>query len=127
MDNIVKPILDGLCGVNGLIIDDMLFNRVIVNWQDTEKDDHFDIEIEYAILMFHKKSELIYIKSNSGWCLPANKSNIKNELPVIKKQLEEWDSVNTIDDYYNATYTTPILEFIYHSKIQDKGFDIISA
>lgn len=38
LDNILKPLIDGLCGPTGLLIDDCQVQAVACNWIDWERD-----------------------------------------------------------------------------------------
>lgn len=127
MDNIIKPILDSLVGINGLIVDDVLVDRVTVNWIDTLCDDYIEIEIKYIDLIFVKKTELLFIKSDSGWCFPSSHNHIKyNEsIRLIKKYFCIWDSIRSESDYYNLVYMLPCQPFLYYSKIKDKNYSIV--
>ena len=127
IDNIVKPILDGLVGKDGIIIDDVIVDRVTVNWIDTLHDDHFEVEIEYPDLLYAKKSELVFLKSQSGWCFPSSLKSIENDkyMELMKTYFNTWDSISTEDDYYNIVGVLPIQNFIYHVKIRDKGFEFV--
>jgi len=71
--------LDSLVGYNGLIIDDVLVDRVTVNWIDAPHDDHIEIEIQYPDLLFVEKTELVIIKSDSGWCWPMPRKLVENK------------------------------------------------
>lgn len=123
IDNIVKPILDSLVGQNGLIIDDVLVDRVTVNWIDTPHDDHFEIQIEYPMLDYLHKSDLVFFKSKSGWCFPTFKrDNNQDSKALIQRYFDIWNSIKTEDDYYNVVSTLPIQKFIYYSKIKDRGY-----
>jgi len=127
IDNIVKPILDALIGNGGLIIDDVIVNRVVVNWIDTPHDDHFEVEIEYPNLLYARKANLIFLKSASGWCVPSSRELIKSEkyLDMMNVYFDTWDSVTTEDDYYDVVGRLPIHNFIYHVKIRDKDYEFI--
>lgn len=127
IDNIVKPILDGLVGKDGLIIDDVIVNRVLVNWIDTPHDDHFEVEIEYPDLLYMRKTGLIFLKSASGWCFPSSSELINSDsyLDMMRAYFNAWDSIATEDDYYDAVWRLPIQNFIYHVKIRDKGYEFI--
>jgi Holliday junction resolvase RusA-like endonuclease len=127
MDNIVKPILDALVGMKGLIVDDVLVDRVTVNWIDTAHDDHIEIEIQYPDLLFVKKSELLFVKSDSGWCLPLTCDSNKDDkfLPLIRKYFEVWNSIKSEDDYYNSLCMLPMQPFLYYSKIKDKNYAFV--
>ncbi len=125
IDNIVKPILDSLVGKAGLIIDDVIVDRIIVNWIDSPYDHHFEINIEYPDLIYFPKSELIFLKSQSGWCFPTTKKIIQYSFNVVKKYFEVWDSIQSENDYYEKLRSLPIQRFIYQNKIKDKGYTII--
>lgn len=127
MDNIVKPILDALVGQNGLIIDDVIVDRVTVNWIDTLKYEHIEIEIEYPDLIFLRKSELVFFKSDSGWCFPSTRELIHNEhfLKLIKNYFDTWNSINSENEYYNVIGILPIQQFVYHVKVRDKGYTFV--
>ena len=124
IDNIVKPILDSLVGLNGVLIDDVLVDRVTVNWIDTPHDDYIEIDLQYPDLLYSKKSDLIFIKSNSGWCFPTVQSMAKHTpfIELLKRYFETWDSIKTEEDYYKLVGRLPIQNFIYYSKIKNKGY-----
>lgn len=127
IDNIIKPILDSIVGADGIIVDDTFFNRVTVNWQDTEDEEHFEIEIGYSPLMYDRKSDLIYIKSPSGWCFPTTNYAIENTkyIKIIRSFLSKWDSIKSIEEFYKVGREIPMSQFIYHSKLSGKDFKII--
>jgi len=127
MDNIIKPILDNLVGFDGLIVDDVLVNRVTVNWQDTQEEEHFEVEIDYPDMLFAEKDNLIFVKSQSGWCLPTSRNAAGEErfLEILKKYFSTWDSISSEDDYYENIYNLPLQSFIYQAKLQGKGYEII--
>lgn len=127
IDNIIKPILDGMVGKDGLLIDDVIVDRVAVNWIDTPHDDYFEVEIEYPDLLFAEKSSLVFLKSQSGWCFPSSLDLIREEsyIKLMKNYFQTWDSINTEEEYYKGVYNLPIQNFIYYVKIRDKGFDFV--
>ena len=127
MDNIIKPILDSLVGKDGLIIDDVLVDRVTVNWIDTSHDDYIEIEIQYPDLLFLEKSKLLFIKSDSGWCFPLTNDLIQFNgfVELIRNYFENWESIKSENDYYDMIYILPIQQFLYYSKIKDKDYTII--
>ena len=125
IDNIVKPILDSLTGLDGLIIDDAVVDRVTVNWIDTPKNDHIIINIEYPMLMYVKKEDLVVVKSKSGWCFPVSSIVYDNATSLIKSYFERWDSIKSEDDYHKNLPLLPSQQFIYQNKIKDHGYKII--
>jgi len=127
VDNIIKPILDSLVGLNGVLIDDVVVDRVTVNWIDTPHDDYLEIDIQYPDLLYTKKSELVFIKSKSGWCFPAMQSIVKHDSfsEMIKRYFETWGSIKTEEEYYKWVGILPIQNFIYFSKIKDRKYQFI--
>ncbi len=127
MDNIIKPIVDNLIGFNGLIVDDVLINRVVVNWQDTQEDEHVEVEIEYSELLFTKKDDLVFLKSPSGWCLPTSQNALRDKKHIdhLRLYFSIWESISSEDDYYENVYNLPLQSFIYQAKLQGKGYEII--
>ena len=55
LDNIVKPLLDSLSGVNGILLDDTQVERVTVNWIDTYQNEEVHMALNY--LPFVLRSE----------------------------------------------------------------------
>ena len=125
IDNIVKPILDSLVGLDGLIIDDAIVDRVTVNWVDTPTDDHIVVNIEYPMLMFFKKTDLVLIKSKSGWCFPTSSLVYDNATSLIESYFQRWDSIKTEDEYHKNLPLLPSQQFINQNKIKEHGYKII--
>ncbi len=125
IDNIVKPILDSLVGQNGLIVDDVLVDRVAVNWIDTPHDDYFEVQIEYPEFDYLPKKSLIFLKSKSGWCFPTTSPLSKELHKIIQNAFSQWESIKTEDDYYDVIPILPIQKFIYYSKIKDRGYTFV--
>jgi hypothetical protein len=125
IDNIIKPILDSLVGNEGVIVDDVLVDRITVNWIDTPHEDHFEVNLEYPWLKYCKKSDIIFIKSSSGWCYPVPQPVAEVGMDLIKKYFDLWNSIKTEEDYYSILPILPIQNFIYFSKIKDRGYTFI--
>lgn len=128
MDNIIKPTLDSLVGPKGLILDDVLVDRVTVNWVDTHKEDYLVLELRYPDLIFLEKSDLKIIKSDSGWCFPISSKllDVENISGIIRTYFEKWDSITTESDYIQLLPFLPQGHFVYFSKIKDRGYDFIA-
>ncbi len=127
IDNIVKPILDSLVGQQGLIIDDVLIDRVSVNWVDTPDEDHVDIVISYPMLAYMPKEDFILVKSSSGWCFPTSKKIYKSEgfESYIRKAFDAWNSIKEEEDFHKIVPNLPIQSFVYFSKVKDKGYEVV--
>lgn len=125
IDNIIKPIVDSLIGYEGLLIDDVIVDRVTVNWIDTQQEDYFEVYIEYPDLLYSLKSDFICVKSKSGWCFPTSVKIIQICPDLVKKYLGVWDSIKSEEDYYKNRHILPIQLFIYQNKINNRGYRII--
>ena len=83
IDNIIKPIIDSLTGIEGLIIDDVIVDRVTVNWIDTPANDYIEIIISYPDMMYMDKENLVLLKFCSGWCFPTHIKACEVETTMI--------------------------------------------
>ncbi|MBU6951320.1 RusA family crossover junction endodeoxyribonuclease [Hahella sp. HN01] len=128
IDNIVKPILDSLVGLEGVLIDDAVVDRVTVNWLDTHGDDYLEVEIRYPSMLYACKTDLVLIKSGGGWCFPVAREILKYEgfRDIIVLCFSLWDSVKVESDYFDIMKCLPSQNFIYFNKVKDKGYEIIS-
>lgn len=126
MDNIVKPILDSLCGINGIILDDVLVDRITINWIDSDIE-RIEITAEYPDLCFLNKCDLIILKSSSKWCYPISKSIYESRAisKLLSSYFRKWESIQTEDDYYEGISNLPIQKFIYYSKLRESGFEFV--
>ena len=126
IDNIVKPILDSLNGVNGIIIDDYLFDRVDINWIDTIGADKLSIRIYYPEIFYFNKNELVFYKNNN-WCWPFirkfNQDLIKEM--DIKHYFDIWNKILDNSDYYKYRDFLPIQRFVPFNKLKDKEYEFI--
>src|SRR3972149_8846436 len=121
MDNIVKPILDSLVGKNGLLVDDVIVDRITVNWIDTPHKDYIEVNIEYPELYYLKKSELSFIKSMSGWCFPTTLDIYQQGRNIIQRYFELWDSIETEKNYYKVLPLLPIQKLFILAKLKIEG------
>ena len=75
-DNIIKPIVDALTGLEGIIVNDCQVQSITCYWLDRFKfPEHIEIQIRYQpdALFFEKKS-LLFVRIKNGLCLPINNS-----------------------------------------------------
>ena len=123
MDNLIKPILDSLVGIDGIILDDSLFNSVEINWQDKNGDDEFEIQIEYSKFLYSEKKSLFFLR-HGQWCFPMDSSDKKFHGIVIQF-FEIWDKVVSEDDYYENIKLLPCQPFLPYNKICKNGFRFV--
>ena len=106
IDNIIKPILDGISGPNGILIDDCQVQTIWSHWLDWTKNEHqINIEIRYRADEFVAKSNLIFVNIGRKLYMPfhtdldkeANKLIIESLLQMMKLKKEVMDETG---DYY---------------------------
>jgi len=127
IDNIVKPILDSLSGLDGLILDDVLIDRVTVNWIDTPHEEILKIKLEYPDLLYIKKTDLILIKSKSGWSFPTTIKAQEHPMfiELITEKFTSWNSISNEPEYLEILPSQSVQPFIYFGKVKDKGYKVI--
>ncbi|MFV0145580.1 RusA family crossover junction endodeoxyribonuclease [Empedobacter falsenii] len=125
MDNIIKPILDGLSGPNGIIIDDCQVQTIGSHWIDWIKKEHkININIQFVADEFVSKNNLVFVRIDRNLYMP-----IQSDLPIeAKKILIEYlqkvvDLKNEIydktNDYYEAKRIMPIQRLFHKSRINE--------
>jgi hypothetical protein len=72
VDNIVKPILDGLAGPDGVLIDDTQVNQVSVNWITWARTDrqHLRIDLRSLDLDLYEQKGFALVEVRPSLCLP---------------------------------------------------------
>lgn len=132
VDNIIKPILDSLCGKKGLMINDCQVQSISCSWIDhhikDEQKVHITIESLFEDLVISTR-DIAFLKINNVFCFPIGKDIPNNWLKIIfvmlEVQLQLRDSAMQNDiDYYRAKYFQSIQRPFHISRVQD--FDIIS-
>lgn len=73
VDNI-KPILDSLCGPDGIIINDCQVQYISSNWADTCGDEQVAITIKFDPEAWFPKSSLAFVQFQKALCMPLNLS-----------------------------------------------------
>ena len=123
MDNLIKPLLDSLVGIDGIIIDDSLFDSVEINWLDKNGNDEFEIQIEYPEILYGEKRTLYFLKQGQ-WCFPMNSNDIEIK-NLIVQYFNIWNSINSEEDYYKVLGDLPYQNFLPYNKICHSGFNFI--
>lgn len=132
MDNIVKPLLDALCGPKGILVDDCQvrsFSSTWINW--TKQVDCVDIRIKYDADHFVEKRDLVFVQIYGAMCypVPAQVREIKPALPLWLDMLQagfknrEEISKITNGSYYPARYL--VKRGCFH-RSRVKGFPVFS-
>ena len=128
IDNTTKPILDALCGKDGVLIDDCQVQSVSTGWMDRyKKDEYFTIRVKpHFFIERVQKDGLIFIEFSNKLCFPFNFDGIPEnmQLGVIDRVDEMISFRNKYMekgfDYYTASRCMPSQRVFHISKI--KGF-----
>lgn len=123
MDNLIKPILDSLCGYDGILIDDSLVDRVEINWIDKNGNDEFEISIEHSFLFSCEKKSLYFYK-HGNWCFPTELPNLESKEAIISI-FAIWDLIKTEEDYQKFWGMLPQHNFLPYNKICKSGFRFV--
>jgi Holliday junction resolvase RusA-like endonuclease len=125
VDNIVKPILDALCGVNGILIDDCQAQCISSHWVDRYAEpEHLQIKISYDPDAFFSKKSIAFVQMEGALCMPFDKSTKQESLRILLEAFEEqFKNRNRILDqggsYYEAREFMSIQRLFHKSRVSD--------
>jgi Holliday junction resolvase RusA-like endonuclease len=123
IDNIVKPILDSLCGEGGIIIDDNQVQTITAYWLDIWcGEEYFDINIKCFDTSFIKRSDLAYFEIRPNLYLPYNyrleKNLIEKNISLLTFQFDTFDKLmKTGKGYDVARGILPCMRLFHKSRI----------
>jgi Holliday junction resolvase RusA-like endonuclease len=73
VDNVIKPLVDALCGLSGILIDDCQVQSIHCGWIDWPHEDKQQITLTIRPLMQDEwlpRGPLVGIEAEDGFCLP---------------------------------------------------------
>ncbi len=123
MDNIIKPILDGLSGPDGILIDDCQVQTVGSHWIDWTKKEHLiNIYIKYIPDDYVMKEGLIFVNIDNNLFMPFNRNTPFFANMIILEQIRKMtDLKNKVlektGDYYQAKMFNSIQRVFHKSRI----------
>lgn len=125
LDNIIKILLDGLSGPDGLYVDDCLVQHFSVTWIDTGQDEHVEIIIQYDILNRFPKSDCVFIHLGKSLCQPIL---MDTPIAIIDYIIESFEKrskiIEEIVDNNEAIGTGTIQRIFHRNKLKEfKVFD----
>jgi len=125
-DNIIKPLIDALCGPSGIMIDDNQVQCITCLWIDSYQYDSekIKITIKYFDDEFISKKGLVFINMGNNLCLPLCESNSQIVQNII---IDTWQQMfvakkNLLSqglDYYGAKGVMPIQRVFHKSRITE--------
>lgn len=130
IDNIIKPILDGLSGKEGLLIDDCQIQCVSSSWIDwTKQDNSIVVTVKYHSDEYVRKDDLIFVEINNNLYFPLQKNTNTVSQKIIIKNLRKMFALKerlekSTNDYYLSKNVLPIQRLFHKSRIQ--GFNLLA-
>ncbi|MBC2732728.1 MAG: RusA family crossover junction endodeoxyribonuclease [Desulfobacteraceae bacterium] len=130
IDNIIKPLLDSLCGPCGILIDDNQVQCVTCSWLDAYDyaPEKIYIIVNYMDDEFISKEGIIFINIDNSLCLPFNEKNPPKIQKIILNQwLNMFSTKNELISlglgYYDAQGVMPIQRVFHKSRLN--SFNIV--
>ena len=125
VDNILKPLLDGLCGRDGILIDDCQVQSITSFWVDWTRDDQqLDIRIRFVPESYLPKAGLWFVRLKDALCFPVpaevrEKKAVQPWLDAIELAIATREKIaDRTKSYYPARYVLP-RGLIHRSRIKD--------
>lgn len=124
VDNILKPLLDGLCGPEGLLIDDCQVQAVDCRWIDwTLNEQQVNFRVRFFPDEWVEKSDLVFVHLERSLCFPiCQHYPPEAQLLILKVYEQSMKSRNEIEeltgDYYTAKRVMPIQRLFHKSRLQ---------
>lgn len=131
VDNIIKPILDALCGPKGVIVDDCQVQSVCCSWLDSYSGNQ---QVIVRIKLFDRqgwtvKDTLSFVHMGQGLCYPILINEYSPEvtlsmIEMLEKMLAIRDELISQDvDYYDALGVMSIQRVFHISRV--KSFPVV--
>lgn len=127
VDNIVKPLLDALCGPDGILIDDCQVRSFSSTWMSWDNhEDRVLIRIKYDAEHYMPKDGLVFVRIKDALCYPVPKEVRENALPQwlswLLTALATRSSLEQLTgEYYPARFYAP-RGFFHRSRL--RGFSV---
>lgn len=129
VDNIVKPLIDALCGPKGILIDDCqirMLTTSTLNW--TSGDHRVTVRLEFDPDHFVQKDGLVFVQIHDALCYPVPKEVRTNALPIwlaqLRSALTAREKLEKLaSDYYPARHLLP-RGFFHRSRVRE--FEVCS-
>jgi Holliday junction resolvase RusA-like endonuclease len=90
MDNILKPLLDGLCGPRGILIDDCQIQTISCGWIDWGHRDRQQVTLRVRSLMADEwipRGPIVGVEAPDGACWPMRDDGPAKELMILVRGL----------------------------------------
>lgn len=126
VDNIVKPLLDALVGINGIMVDDNQVQSIQCYWingYDIDKET-LKVTVQYSPDDFIPKEGLYFVEFPHGLCLPLWKNYDIDEqakfLQTYENMLSARDkAMDEGMDYYSCKTFMPVQRVFHKMRLQE--------
>ena len=89
VDNILKPLLDGMCGPDGVLVDDCQLVSVTCGWMGgTSDDQEIRVHVRYSPGEWFRKDGLVFVTFERALCLPFLRGESREALRVLVDHVE---------------------------------------
>ena len=129
IDNILKPIIDALSGVDGILVNDCQVQSVRCPWIDwTKNDQELDVTLRFQPDDWIRKENLVWVEVSNKLCMPLY-SSIKSE--AIKMMLVGWQRMferrteisNITGSWEDGQKAMPVQQPFHRARL--KGFHVV--
>lgn len=104
IDNILKPLLDGMSGPDGILVNDCQVQSVRCHWIDWTSDNHrLQFEVRFSPDDWIRKKSLLWVDVQDKLCMPLN-----SDIPTAAQRLlvEAWERMfkarrQVVEDFGN--------------------------
>lgn len=129
VDNIIKPLLDAICGPKGILIDDNQVQSIQCFWVDSYEYDRelISIRIKYIPDEYLPKKGLAFVCMEKNLCIPFCRNHRPEEQAVFISEHERKlalrdEMMKTGKSYYDSKVVMSVQRVFHKSRLQ--GFDI---
>ena len=129
IDNIIKPLLDAICGPKGILIDDNQVQSIQCFWVDSYVYDRekIDIRIKYIPDEYLPKNGLAFVCMNRNLCIPFYRNHQPEGQAIFISSHERMlalrdKMMNSGMSYYDSKGVMSVQRVFHKSRLQ--GFDI---
>ena len=87
IDNILKPLIDGLCGPDGVLIDDCQVQHISIQWIDSTAPE----ELRVSVVPYQQdarltKGGLVFVHLGRGICCPGHEATL--QVDAVRQSLK---------------------------------------
>jgi Holliday junction resolvase RusA-like endonuclease len=123
VDNILKPLLDAMCGPNGVLVDDCQLVSVSCGWLDCANDEQeLSVRVRYSSDQWLRKDGLVFVDLGRALCFPFLLGGRRGPLRLLLDHIERALRTRATDEGVGippevASLAMPSQRFFHRSKV----------